>query len=175
MRVRVPTAKADRHDDVPYGYCHCGCGKESPIASRTRKDMGHKIGEPTLYLPGHWNKGRPLGEYGRTKLSVDRMGAKHHNWKGSNALKQAGNRRARRLFKLGSACVDCGKPPKHRHHVDENPLNNNPENVISLCRRCHLVRHGMLDKLAAFREANRGTIPRGNNGRLQRKAKNAAL
>lgn len=43
---------------------------------------------------------------------------------------------------LTDSCADCGKQEKlDVHHIDENPLNNAPENLVSLCRSCHLQRH----------------------------------
>ncbi len=35
------------------GLCHCGCGRKTPVASRNRKDLGWKKGEPLKYLRGH--------------------------------------------------------------------------------------------------------------------------
>lgn len=43
-------------------------------------------------------------------------------------------------------CPDCGRGNDrviefHIHHIDGDPLNNNPENLIGLCNRCHSWRH----------------------------------
>jgi len=45
-------------------------------------------------------------------------------------------------------CQRCKKTKKrwgnllHVHHIDENKLNNNPSNLISLCATCHMESHG---------------------------------
>jgi hypothetical protein len=39
--------------DVPYGYCHCGCGEKTTICPRTINRFGRTAGEPVRYLPGH--------------------------------------------------------------------------------------------------------------------------
>lgn len=52
-----------------------------------------------------------------------------------------GRQRARSLGPKGS-CADCSSTRNiDRHHIDENPLNNSPENLVDLCRSCHLMRH----------------------------------
>lgn len=43
-------------------------------------------------------------------------------------------------------CPDCGRSLPRAgefdvHHIDEDPTNNDPENLIALCRRCHVWRH----------------------------------
>src|SRR5580704_9617442 len=44
--------------------------------------------------------------------------------------------RARKL--LGTACAACGAPTSLvAHHVDQDPANNAPENVQTLCKQCH--------------------------------------
>lgn len=41
-----------------------------------------------------------------------------------------------------SPCADCGKEgPTEVHHIDKDPFNNDPENLIRLCRSCHAKRH----------------------------------
>jgi len=46
-------------------------------------------------------------------------------------------------------CVDCGKKSQVVHHIDESrkngikKMNNSLDNLVSLCRRCHMLRHGI--------------------------------
>ena len=38
---------------IPYGRCHCGCGRPTPISeSSSRKDLT-VLGEPRRYVQGH--------------------------------------------------------------------------------------------------------------------------
>jgi hypothetical protein len=39
--------------DIPYGYCHCGCGGLAPIATATKRSKGHVKGEPLRFILGH--------------------------------------------------------------------------------------------------------------------------
>jgi len=54
--------------------------------------------------------------------------------------------------RAGWKCEGCKMPrgPASRalgtHHVDLNPQNNSDENLIALCRRCHLKVHGMMQQ-----------------------------
>lgn len=41
------------------GYCQCGCGGKTPIATRTRKYLGTIKGEPLRFLRGHQNYLKP--------------------------------------------------------------------------------------------------------------------
>ena len=84
-------------------------------------------------------------------------GEKHRNWgKFTSTSKGGGHRRAHRRFKL-DLCERCGKPATDRHHIDDNPLNNAPENIACLCRRCHMTKDG---RIAKMRERNRSEIAR---------------
>ncbi len=38
---------------VPLGYCQCGCGQKTALATRSEPSKGYVIGEPRLYLRGH--------------------------------------------------------------------------------------------------------------------------
>lgn len=40
--------------NVPYGYCHCGCGRKTRIAPRTNVSKGWTRGQPLKYLRGHF-------------------------------------------------------------------------------------------------------------------------
>jgi hypothetical protein len=61
--------------------------------------------------------------------------------------RSAGWGRALRRKELG-ICERCQtKPAIDRHHKDDNTLNNSPENIMALCRRCHMIVDGRLAKL----------------------------
>ena len=40
-------------NDIPYGYCHCGCGEKTAIAVCSNKSRGHVRGEPLRFCHGH--------------------------------------------------------------------------------------------------------------------------
>lgn len=44
--------------DVPYGFCHCGCGERTTISSYSHAAMGYVKGEPRRYRPGHGQRRR---------------------------------------------------------------------------------------------------------------------
>lgn len=39
--------------EIPYGYCHCGCGEKTTIAIRNEYRRGHVKGEPVRFIHGH--------------------------------------------------------------------------------------------------------------------------
>lgn len=40
-------------NEIPYGYCHCGCGQKTAIASFNYKRLGIVKGQPRRFLHGH--------------------------------------------------------------------------------------------------------------------------
>jgi hypothetical protein len=40
-------------NEIPYGYCHCGCGQLAPLIRKTHTSKGMFKGEPYRYLPHH--------------------------------------------------------------------------------------------------------------------------
>src|SRR5688572_2474751 len=42
--------------EIPYGYCHCGCGEKTKIATQTDPRFGHVKGEPIRYINGHTSR-----------------------------------------------------------------------------------------------------------------------
>lgn len=50
------SAKSIAASGVPYGYCHCRCGRKTKIAKNTNNRAGHRAGEPVRYIPGHHGK-----------------------------------------------------------------------------------------------------------------------
>ncbi len=45
-------------DTIPYGYCHCGCGQKTPVATKTSTSQGRIKGQPSLFMKGHGSRGR---------------------------------------------------------------------------------------------------------------------
>jgi hypothetical protein len=62
------------------------------------------------------------------------------------------------LKEFNHRCALCGEARPHLHHLDEDPSNNDPQNLIPLCPNCHLAdQHDAsnaipLDELKLFRE-----------------------
>ena len=46
--------------EIPYGYCHCGCGQKTKIITKNDRGRGHVKGEPLKYIVGH---SRSAGEW----------------------------------------------------------------------------------------------------------------
>lgn len=68
------------------------------------------------------------------------------NWKGGEITRSTGNDRARRWFPETLPCEVCGKRGE-RHHKDSNPINNDPSNIVFLCRKHHMEADGRLEKV----------------------------
>jgi hypothetical protein len=112
-------------------------GKKRPIRTKLwcEKLSKSKIGSTP------WNKGVELPQF---------SGENHHNWLGGDKDYGAGwtddlkeSIRKRDDF----TCQLCGLPQieltgfykkLHVHHIDYNKKNLNPDNLISLCNRCHM-------------------------------------
>lgn len=46
--------------EIPYGYCQCGCGQLAPISTFNNATRGYVKGEPCRYICGHHQRGRHL-------------------------------------------------------------------------------------------------------------------
>ncbi len=96
----------------------------------------------------HTSEARRSGERCRRFCSprCSKLGANNPMWKGNAASKVAGQIRAQHWFPSGP-CEKCGSLNGERHHKDTNTLNNDPSNVEMLCRRCHMLEDGRLERL----------------------------
>lgn len=72
--------------DVPYGFCHCGCGQKTNIAKKPDRRVGVAKGEPYRFLAGHGSRKRNVPAEGyivvpsgcwEWQLSRDRHGYGH--------------------------------------------------------------------------------------------------
>lgn len=86
---------------------------------------------------------KSCGCYRSSVLDLTRLkatGSAHPKWKGDNVSINSKRKRARRLFVLDK-CEKCGAKAEDRHHKDRDPGNNEPSNIIGLCRPCHIAAH----------------------------------
>lgn len=115
---------------------------------------------------GTWNKGKQWSEQVKQKMSeshkgyvmplIQRMnlslaqpkGKNHWNWKGGISEKGYSVCWTQRLKDLiqkrdNHTCQSCAnnKKPLDIHHIDNNKENNNSQNLITLCRSCHITLH----------------------------------
>lgn len=42
--------------EIPYGYCHCGCGERTRIETHSHPERGQFAGHPRKYVNGHQNR-----------------------------------------------------------------------------------------------------------------------
>lgn len=78
-------------------------------------------------------------------------GESHYAWKGDSAL--ANTKRERVANRpLDGVCERCAvKPGTDRHHKDGDPGNNAPSNLTLLCRSCHMIEDGRLERFMAYK------------------------
>lgn len=69
-------------------------------------------------------------------------GKAHPLWKGDAISEKGGRKRALRMYPEIGPCVSCGSGKAERHHADGDTSNNEPGNIVALCRRCHTIEHG---------------------------------
>lgn len=50
------TGKQHIMQETPYGFCHCGCGQQTDLATRSRPEHGYVKGEPLKFIRGHIGK-----------------------------------------------------------------------------------------------------------------------
>lgn len=100
-----------------------------------------------------WNKGIPMREESRKKLSLSIKGENHpffNNWSSrepygkewskelKEKIRQWDNFRCQQCFRHQDELYRKGKKYKLLiHHIDYNKKNNSESNLISLCNSCH--------------------------------------
>lgn len=78
----------------------------------------------------------------KEKIRKNMTGSGNHRWKGISASRNACQLRAKRAVPNLKECNRCDSAEKlHRHHKDEDVLNNAVDNIEVLCATCHQNHH----------------------------------
>lgn len=144
------------HDDsttVPYGFCHCGCGKKAPIATYNHGPRGMVKGEPLRFIrfhhgrkrrPAYLNPSNP--EQGIVPLThgyeavidaedIDRVSA--YTWRAVEdkntvyavTLRKAEGKGRREKLSLHRFVLGVSDPSVKVDHIDGDGLNNTKRNL----------------------------------------------
>jgi hypothetical protein len=73
------TEKPESAEEIPYGYCHCGCGQKTKISDKTCNAWGHVQGEPRKWLQGHATRKRKPGDTEKRATKPKKPGKKPVN------------------------------------------------------------------------------------------------
>jgi hypothetical protein len=109
-------------NNIPFGYCHCGCGQKTRIAAWNNKRANYKKGEPLKFI--HRHKTRPRTGDGRESSLLNGKKCLLYQKQITNILG----------FDLPAGTII--------HHVDGNCHNNNNNNLV-VCqdRSYHALLH----------------------------------
>jgi len=149
--------------------------KQDPIMVKIRNESIRKSNTGKIFdkerreaYKLYWEsrKGKKPWNYGKEFLQI--KGSNHWNWQGglsfeaypvefNNKLKNTIRRRD------GYTCQICNTIPKNEHlavhHIDYNKKNNLPNNLVSLCRKCHTATNFKRDEWQLFFKKRRQYLP----------------
>jgi len=94
-------------------------------------------------------KYKPMSEIGKMNISKSHKGEKSYLWRGGISFEPYGlefNKDLKEVIRNRDRrkCQICEKTELENnkkldcHHIDYNKRNNNPNNLIAICRKCHL-------------------------------------
>lgn len=131
-------------------------GAESPRKGiKLSEEIKQKIREtnirkgirpPKSYGRIPWNKGKHYKMINKGSFKKGEHRSPNTEFKYKNGL---GYRHLLENGKLFKSCKICKEPNikrLHVHHKDKNRLNNKLENLLILCRKCHLKLHNRIER-----------------------------
>lgn len=146
-------------DEIPFGYCHCGCGQKTKINTRNRR--GSVSGEPNKFIKGHttaaesrfWAKVDKSGECWEWLAAKDQDGYGVFSPTGTRTIKAH-----RFSYQLANGPIPSGSG---YHgvcllHKCDNPGCVNPE---------HLSQGSQRDNMADCAKKKRSSAGRGEKHR----------
>lgn len=123
------TVRRNLKREHPPGENHPRFGKHFSEESRLKMSESHK--------------GKTTTEETKKKMSFAHLGEKSYLWRGGTATSPYPIDWTKTLRKSirerdHYICQICNDDGIDVHHIDYRKINNNPTNLITLCRRCHL-------------------------------------
>ena len=118
------------------------------IGKKYQFKMGHKLSKEQQQRKIKSRKWYRPSEETKSKMKKAKLGEKHWNWQGGKSFEPYGlefNEDLKEVIRNRDRrkCVICEKTELENgekltvHHIDYEKLNNNPNNLISLCHSCH--------------------------------------
>ena len=128
-------------------------GKKHKRSTEYKKNLSRAL-KAYYSTHTHHKKGKPHSKEHREKISAAMRGRNNWNWKGGRSSEYPSNwmsvKRAIRK-RDGGLCMLCGIGEfgifraADVHHINASKADLDSGNLISLCRKCHLVSEHHLD------------------------------
>lgn len=159
---RIDGTWVNRAEDVPYGYCHCGCGGRTNIAKSSSAKLGRVLGEPYKFIRGHG------GGRGRVSPPLEDVFLRHvekrevfecWEWQGSKLRSGYGRltygaveRLAHRIaYEFAHGAISEGEVVRHKcdnppccnpNHLEIGTPKDNAQDAVDRSRTAHGERNG---------------------------------
>ena len=134
------------HQNITLNKTFVDIAKEFGYNVSTLKNWGRRFGLPKkgtgYFNEGRtpWNKGLAPEDDQRVLNQANALREFHHDKKDTRRILKEDTSRYQKYRK--DACEICGNNSQlHVHHIDSDRTNNNPNNLITLCNKCHLRVH----------------------------------